>query len=142
MIGLLGGSFNPAHRAHRRISLHARAALRLDEVWWLVSPGNVLKPVEGMAQLDRRFASARAMARAAPIRVSAIEAQWGTRCTVDALRRRRPLRRAGRTLALLGLASFEVLPQRSRQPFPAPSLFGLAMFARVHLFPSRKRAER
>ncbi len=87
VIGLLGGSFNPAHRAHRRISLHARAALRLDEVWWLVSPGNVLKPVKGMARLDQRFASARAMARGAPIRVSAIEADWGTRYTVDALRR-------------------------------------------------------
>lgn len=87
MIGLLGGSFNPAHRAHRRISLHARAALRLDEVWWLVSPGNVLKPAEGMARLDQRFASARAMARGAPIRVSAIEAELGTRYTADTLAR-------------------------------------------------------
>ena len=42
-IGLLGGSFNPAHRGHRRISLAAMEALGLDEVWWLVSPGNPLK---------------------------------------------------------------------------------------------------
>ena len=41
--GLLGGSFNPAHGAHRRISLFVAAALGLDEVWWLVSPGNPLK---------------------------------------------------------------------------------------------------
>ena len=84
-IGLLGGSFNPAHAAHRRISLHARAALGLDEVWWLVSPGNVLKPVEGMAPLAARVVSARRMARCAPIRVSAIEAELGTRYTVDTL---------------------------------------------------------
>jgi len=84
-IGLLGGSFNPAHRAHRRISLHALAALGLDEVWWLVSPGNVLKPVEGMAALATRVAGARAAARRAPIRVSAIEAELGTRYTVDTL---------------------------------------------------------
>lgn len=47
--GLLGGSFNPAHGGHRRISLFAAAALALDEVWWLVSPGNPLKPAAGMA---------------------------------------------------------------------------------------------
>ena len=92
-IGLLGGSFNPAHGAHRRISLHALAALGLDEVWWLVSPGNVLKPVEGMAGLPARVAAAKVMARRAPIRVSAIEADMGTRFTVDTLaklRRRYP----------------------------------------------------
>ncbi|MHA4875021.1 hypothetical protein ACX0FC_16785, partial [Enterococcus faecium] len=42
-IGILGGSFNPAHRGHRAISLWAIRALDLDEVWWLVSPGNPLK---------------------------------------------------------------------------------------------------
>lgn len=92
-IGLLGGSFNPAHRAHRRISLCARAALGLDEVWWLVSPGNVLKDPADMAALPLRFARACAMARGAPIRVSAIEAEMGTRYTVDTLallRRRHP----------------------------------------------------
>lgn len=92
-IGLLGGSFNPAHGGHRRISLFALAALELDEVWWLVSPGNPLKPAAGMAPLPARFASARAQARRAPIRVTAIERELGTRFTVDtlrALRRRRP----------------------------------------------------
>jgi nicotinate-nucleotide adenylyltransferase len=85
-IGLLGGSFNPAHPAHRRISLFAIRALDLDEVWWLVSPGNPLKPVEGMAPLPVRLASARAMARHAPIRPTTIEATLGTRYTVDTLR--------------------------------------------------------
>lgn len=85
-IGLLGGSFNPAHGGHRRISLFARAALGLDEIWWLVSPGNPLKPKHGMAPLGARFASAAAMARRAPIKVTAIEAQLGTRYTIDTLR--------------------------------------------------------
>ena len=56
-------------------------------MWWLVSPGNVLKPVDGMAPLAARVASAQAMARTAPIRVSAIEAELGTRYTVDTLAR-------------------------------------------------------
>ena len=84
-IGLLGGSFNPAHRGHRRISLAALAALGLDEMWWLVSPGNPLKAATGMAPFAARFASARRMARRAPIRVSDFEARAGTRYTVDTL---------------------------------------------------------
>jgi nicotinate-nucleotide adenylyltransferase len=84
-IGLLGGSFNPAHRGHRRLSLHALRALDLDEVWWLVSPGNPLKPQAGMAPLSARLASARAMARHAPIRATAIEARLKTRYTADTL---------------------------------------------------------
>ncbi|WP_156680978.1 nicotinate-nucleotide adenylyltransferase [Sphingomonas profundi] len=84
-VGLLGGSFNPAHGGHRRISLAAIDALGLDEVWWLVSPGNPLKPAEGMAPLAARLASARAMARRAPIRPTAIERRLGTRFTVDTL---------------------------------------------------------
>lgn len=84
-IGLLGGSFNPAHRGHRRISLAAREALGLDEIWWLVSPGNPLKPRKGMAPLPARFASALAMARRAPIRVTAIERELGTVYTAETL---------------------------------------------------------
>lgn len=96
LTGLLGGSFNPAHGGHRRVSLFARAALGLDEVWWLVSPGNVLKPAQGMAPLPARVVSARRQARRAPIRVTAIERELGTRFTVDTLRalvRRYPRRR-------------------------------------------------
>ena len=86
LTGLLGGSFNPAHGAHRRISLFALEALGLDEVWWLVSPGNPLKPEEGMATLAARVRSAQAEARGAPIRVTAIERELGTRYTIDTLR--------------------------------------------------------
>lgn len=85
-IGLLGGSFNPAHGGHRRISLFAREALGLDEVWWLVSPGNPLKPAQDMAPLAARVASARRQARRVPIRVTALEREFGTRFTVDTLR--------------------------------------------------------
>jgi nicotinate-nucleotide adenylyltransferase len=86
-IGLLGGSFNPAHGGHRRISLFARSALGLDAVWWLVSPGNPLKPAKGMAPLAARLASARKQARRAAIVPTAIERELGTRFTVDTLRK-------------------------------------------------------
>lgn len=85
-IGLLGGSFNPAHDGHRAISLFAREALGLDEVWWLVSPGNPLKPRAGMAPLAARLAHAGKVGRRAPIRATAIERQFGTRYTIDTLR--------------------------------------------------------
>ena len=109
-VGLLGGSFNPAHRAHRRISLAAIAELGLDEVWWLVSPGNPLKPAEGMAPLSARFGSALRMARRAPIRVTAIERQLGTRYTIDtlrALRRRYPKRQFVWIMGADNLAQFD-----------------------------------
>lgn len=93
---LLGGSFNPAHGGHRRITLFALEALGLDEAWWLVSPGNPLKPKDGMAPLAARLASARMKARRAPIVPTAIERELGTRYTIDTLRalvRRYPKRR-------------------------------------------------
>ena len=86
-IGLLGGSFNPAHRAHRGMSLAAMGALGLDEVWWLVSPGNPLKDkAKDMAPYDARLASARLMARRSRIKPTDFEAVTGTRYTVDTLK--------------------------------------------------------
>ena len=86
-IGLLGGSFNPAHRGHRHISLAAMRALGLQEVWWLVSPGNPLKEgAKDMAPFEARFASAQMAAKHAPIRVSDFECRVGTRYTVDTVR--------------------------------------------------------
>lgn len=97
LTGLLGGSFNPAHGGHRSISLFALDALDLDEIWWLVSPGNPLKAnAKDMASHKARLASAKRMACRAPIRATAIEAQMGTRYTIDTLRklvRRYPKRR-------------------------------------------------
>jgi nicotinate-nucleotide adenylyltransferase len=87
-IGLLGDSFNPAHRAHRRISLEAMRALDLDEVWWLVSPGNPLKEgAKDMAPFKMRLASAERLARRARIRVSDFEQREGTRFTIDTVRK-------------------------------------------------------
>jgi len=85
MTGLLGGSFNPAHGGHRGISIHAAAALGLDEVWWLVSPGNPLKDPAGMAPLTARFASAAKAAEGLDVKVTAIERELGTVYTVDTL---------------------------------------------------------
>lgn len=62
-IGLLGGSFNPAHAGHLHISRAALQLLNLDEVWWLVSPQNPLKPVQGMAPLAERVAGAQKVVR-------------------------------------------------------------------------------
>ena len=93
-VGLLGGSFNPAHVGHRRISLAAMDALGLDEVWWLVSPGNPLKEgAKDMASYFDRFASAKAIARRSRIRVTDFERRAGTRYTIDTvkvLKRRYP----------------------------------------------------
>lgn len=85
-IGLLGGSFNPAHDGHRHISLLALRRLDLDEVWWLVSPQNPLKPARGMAPLRDRMAGARAVAAHPRIRVTDIEQALNTRYTVDTVR--------------------------------------------------------
>jgi nicotinate-nucleotide adenylyltransferase len=90
-IGLLGGSFDPAHGGHLYVSQIALKALRLDYVWWLVSPGNPLKPMPDA--LGVRLARARNAARDGRIFVTDIEARMGTRFTVDsvaALRKRFP----------------------------------------------------
>lgn len=92
-VGLLGGSFNPAHAAHRHISVEALRRLGLDAVWWLVSPQNPLKADAGMAPLAARLASAAAVARHRRIQVTDLEVRLGTRFAVDtiaALQRRYP----------------------------------------------------
>jgi nicotinate-nucleotide adenylyltransferase len=92
-VGLLGGSFNPAHEGHLEISRQALEQLRLDEVWWLVSPQNPLKTAAGMAPLEARLDAARALVGDGRIRVTGIERELGTRYTKDtvfALKRRFP----------------------------------------------------
>jgi nicotinate-nucleotide adenylyltransferase len=85
--GLLGGSFNPAHGGHRSISLFAMDALALDDLWWLVSPGNPLKTAKEMAPLPARLASARKQSRQSRITATAIEREFGTCYTIDTLRK-------------------------------------------------------
>jgi nicotinate-nucleotide adenylyltransferase len=89
-IGLLGGSFNPAHPGHRHVSLEALKRLALDEVWWLVSPQNPLKPARGMASFEKRFANAAAYAHHPRIRVVGLEEKLGTRFTLDTLKALQP----------------------------------------------------
>ncbi len=92
-VGLLGGSFNPAHAGHRHISLLALKLLHLDELWWVVSPQNPLKSSADMAPFAERLEQARRTANHPRIRVTAIEARLNTRYTADtvhALRRRFP----------------------------------------------------
>src|SRR4051795_10575726 len=102
-IGLLGGSFNPAHGGHRHISLQALRALGLDEVWWLVSPGNPLKEsAKNMAPFEARLASAKRMGKRAPIRASDFERRQGTRYTIDTVRRLKQLCPQHRFIWLLG----------------------------------------
>lgn len=85
-IGILGGSFNPAHAGHRHISLEAMRQLKLDAVWWLVSPQNPLKSSGGMADFDTRFESAVLEAAHPRILVSNFEMQNGTRYTAETLK--------------------------------------------------------
>lgn len=91
-IGLLGGSFDPPHAGHVHITAQALTRFGLDRVWWLVSPGNLLKP-DGPAPMERRLAAARALLRDPRVHVSDLEARLGTRATHDtlaALTRARP----------------------------------------------------
>lgn len=83
-IGLLGGSFDPAHDGHVLISKVALRRLRLDRVWWLASPGNPLK-ANGPAPLETRMQRARALIRDPRILVTDIESRLGLRKTADTL---------------------------------------------------------
>lgn len=82
-IGLLGGSFNPPHAAHRAATLFAMKRLELDFVWWLVSPGNPLKDKSNLHDLSERAEAAAEVADHPRIVVSCLESVIGTRYTVD-----------------------------------------------------------
>lgn len=85
-IGLLGGSFDPAHEGHAHITREALKRLRLDRVWWLVSPGNPLKAA-GPAPLADRIARAKRVMDHPRVVVSDAEARLGTRYTAETLKR-------------------------------------------------------
>lgn len=113
-IGLLGGSFNPAHDGHRFISLVALKALGLDQVWWLVSPQNPLKPAADMAGLDERLAEARRVARHPRLRVTALETALGTRYTADTLAALTRLYPRTRFVWLMGADNLGQIPRWRR----------------------------
>jgi nicotinate-nucleotide adenylyltransferase len=84
-IGLLGGSFNPAHDGHRHISLAAIARLGLDRVWWLVTPGNPLKSRSELAGLTERIAIARQVAAHPRIDITGFEAELHSPYAIDTI---------------------------------------------------------
>ncbi|MCW8308288.1 nicotinate-nucleotide adenylyltransferase [Acidiphilium sp. PA] len=113
-IGLLGGSFNPAHAGHLHVARAAMRALGLDQVWLLVSPGNPLKPQAGMAPMAVRLDSARAIGDGRRVLATSIEHVLGTRYTADtlaALRRRFP---CARFVWLMGADNLAQLPRWDR----------------------------
>lgn len=90
-IGLLGGSFDPAHAGHAHITREALRRFGLDRVWWLLSPGNPLK-VHGPAPMAARVAEARRVVEDDPrVVITGLEADLGTRYTAQTLRRLRAL---------------------------------------------------
>jgi nicotinate-nucleotide adenylyltransferase len=84
-VGLFGGTFDPPHEAHLAATLLALKRLELDQVWWLVTPGNPLKDTRGLQPLESRIAAARALTRHPRIAVTGLEAVIGTRYTYDTL---------------------------------------------------------
>ena len=142
-IGLLGGSFNPAHEGHRHVSLEALRRLDLDEVWWLVSPQNPLKAGDGMEPLATRVARAKQIARHPRIRVEAPELLLGTRYTLDTVR---ALNRAYPKARFVWLMGSDILPQlrtgragaSCSRPSPSPPSPGRA--GAIRRWPRRRPA--
>ncbi len=129
-VGLLGGSFNPAHPGHRHISLIALRRLGLDQVWWLVSPQNPLKPSAGMASLERRLEAAREVGAHPRIHVGDIESRLGTRYSVDTLRALKRRCPRHRFVWLMGADNLAQLP-RWRNWTGLMSLVPVAVFDRA-----------
>jgi nicotinate-nucleotide adenylyltransferase len=85
-IGLFGGTFDPPHQAHLAAALLALKRLKLDRIWWMVTPGNPLKNTKGLAPIEQRIAAARALAHHPRIDVTGLEAVIRTRYTYDTVR--------------------------------------------------------
>ncbi len=83
-VGLLGGSFDPPHKGHLYISLEAKKILKLNEIWWLVTPQNPLK-ISKPATYNERLLNCLSITRGHPIKVSEIEKKISTKCTYDSL---------------------------------------------------------
>ena len=90
VIGLLGGSFDPAHEGHVLITREALKRMGLDQVWWLVTPGNPLKARQPAPMADR-LARARAVMQHPRVRITALEESLGTRATADTIDRLKAL---------------------------------------------------
>jgi nicotinate-nucleotide adenylyltransferase len=128
-VGLLGGSFNPAHEGHRYVSIEALRTLQLDQVWWLVSPQNPLKSKAGMAPIGERLEKARKVARHPRIKVTTLEGRLHTRYTVDTMKRLRAWK-GYRFVWLLGADNLAQLP-RWKQWTELFACCPIAVFERV-----------
>jgi nicotinate-nucleotide adenylyltransferase len=110
-VGLLGGSFNPAHRGHLAISLVALKLLALDRIVWLVSPRNPLKAQDSLADYDARVASARATIAGHPrLFVSRFEADMNLRYSVDTVAALKQSLPHARFVFLMGADNLVSLP--------------------------------
>jgi nicotinate-nucleotide adenylyltransferase len=101
VVGLLGGSFDPAHAGHVHITKAALARMRLDRVWWLVSPGNPLKVLQP-APMAVRLAHAKSLMRDPRVVVTGLEAALGTRATADTIDRLQAMYPGVRFVWLMG----------------------------------------
>ena len=110
-IGILGGSFNPAHRGHLHISRQALKLLQLDEIWWMVSPQNPLKPVNDMVDLESRIESAETIAQDRRIRVTNIEFELGTAYTAETLTELKKKFPKARFVWLMGADNLKQIPK-------------------------------
>ena len=110
-IGLLGGSFNPAHAGHLHVAQLARRVLRLDQVWLMVSPGNPLKPAAGMGAAAVRLKSAQSIADGRRLVATDIEGRLGTRYTADTLNKLRTRFPNARFIWLMGADNLVQLPR-------------------------------
>lgn len=150
-IGLLGGSFNPAHEGHLYISREALKRLRLDAVWWLVSPQNPLKVSDDMAPLAARMASAEAMARHPRIHATDIEQHLRTRYTADTLTMLKARFPGTHFVWLMGADNLIQLPRWARWQkiaesvpiavFGRPAYSSRAMLGKVAQRYARKRVD-
>lgn len=114
-IGLLGGSFNPPHEGHLAISLYALKRLRLDEIWWLVSPQNPLKSPVDMAPLANRLRLARSLLRKRPrVYVTALEVELGTGTTFDVLTALKTRMRGAHFVWLMGADNLQQIDRWHR----------------------------
>jgi len=101
-IGLFGGSFNPPHEGHLNLCDLALKRLELDQIWWIVTPGNPLKSLRELAPLEKRIEQCHAMISHPRIRVTAFEAKHKVRYTADTLQLVKKLRPRNDFIWLMG----------------------------------------
>ena len=101
-IGLFGGSFDPPHAGHLSLCDLAFKRLKLDQIWWMVTPGNPLKDTSDLTSLEERIALCRAMIRHPRIKITAFETVYNTRYTLDTVRLIRKIRPNQRFVWLMG----------------------------------------